>query len=145
MLRPKLPSRRLRILDLKVSDLYDFPSDHIGRKSYVTVRGHSRSIPKFKTYKGTDGYNYVRPEYGGSWDGLGNQSTYVMPDKQPYLSPLDGTYVTSRSVHREHMRKHGVEEAGDMPIGRMVRENRDVHAPVSGRDIVEAIRQLGGH
>ena len=128
------------------NSLYDFEPDHIGRKTYVTVRGHMYSVPKYKTYRGADGYNYLRPEYGGSWDGLGSPSTYVMPDKQAYLSPLDGSYVTSRSTHREHMAKHGVIEAGDMTLGSMHRpEVRDTQAPVSGRDIADAIKQLGGH
>jgi hypothetical protein len=126
-------------------DLYEFDSDYIGRKSYVSVRGHSKSIPKYKTYKGVDGYNHLLPEFGGSWDGMGAQSAYIMPDKQPYMSPLDGSYITSRSTHREHMRKHGVVEAGDIPLGGMHRQDRDVQPPISGRDIADAIQQLGGH
>lgn len=129
-----------------MNSLYDFDPDyHAGRKVYVSVRGHSRSIPKYKTYKGSDGYNYILPEYGGDWSGFGDVSAYILPDKQPYVSPLDGSYVTSRSTHREHMRRHNVIEAGDMPIGSMHRDNRDVHAPVSGGDVAQAIKQLGGH
>jgi hypothetical protein len=128
-----------------MNDLYEFDPSYIGRKVYVSVRGHSRSVPKYKTYKGCDGYNYVLPEFGGNWDGLGQTSAYVMPDKQPYLSPLDGSYVTSRSVHREHMRKHGVVEAGDIPLGAMHRPEVRESNPVSGRDIVDAIQSLGGH
>jgi len=128
-----------------VEDLYEFDSDYIGRKSYVSVRGHSKSIPKYKTYKGVDGYNHLLPRYGGDWDGMGQQSAYIMPDKQPYVSPMDGSLITSRSHHREHMRRHGVEEAGDMPIGSMHRQDRDVQPPINGRDIADTIQQLGGH
>lgn len=124
--------------------LYDYPTDHVGKRTYVSVRGHTRSVPKFKTYKGTDGFNYLLPEYGGTWDGLGSDAAYLMPDKQPYVSPLDGSLITSRSHHREHMLRHGVIEAGDMPMPTAQR-NRDVHAPVTGRDIADAIKQLGGH
>jgi hypothetical protein len=124
-----------------MDDLYEFSPDYIGRKVYVSVRGHSRSIPRYKTYRGADGYNHIHPDFGGSWDGLGQISAYILPDKQPYKSPLDGSYVTSRSTHREHMRKHGVIEAGDMVPGSMTRD-RDVHPPVSGRDIAEAIRHI---
>jgi hypothetical protein len=42
------------------------------------------------------------------------------------------------------MKKHNVVEAGDMPPP-VDQKNRDAHAPVSGRDIAEAIKQLGGH
>ena len=62
-------------------DLYEYPADHIGRKTYVHVQGHSRSVPKYKTYLGVDRRNYLLPEFGGNWDGLGNASAYVMPDK----------------------------------------------------------------
>lgn len=125
-------------------DLYDFPADHVGRKSYVSVRGHSRSIPKYKTYRGTDGRNHLLPEYGGSWDGLGNGSTFIMPDKAGYVSPLDGKYVEGRVAHRDHMKRHGVLEAGDMKIGEFSgREN----SPISGsikHDIRRAFHELGG-
>lgn len=124
-------------------DLYDFPADHIGRRTYVSVSGHVRSVPKYKTYLGTDSRNHILPEYGGEYDN-GAAGPYIMPDKQPYRSPLDGTVVTSRSQHREHMRRHGVIEAGDMPMPTR-QQNRDAHKPVSGRDIANAIRQLGGH
>ena len=127
-----------------MTDLYDYPDDFVGRRCYVSVRGHTRSIPRFKTYRGSDGYNHLLPEYGGTDDHYGDTSAYYMPDKSPYLSPMDGSYVTSRSQHREHMRKHNVIEAGDMPVS-MVQQNRDAHAPVSGRDIANAIRELGGH
>lgn len=100
-----------------MDDLYAFPSDHVGRKAFVSVRGHSKSVPKFKTYRGVDGYNHLRPEYGGSWDGLGNESTFILPDKAGYQSPMDGTVVEGRSAHREHMLRHNVLEAGDMKIG----------------------------
>ncbi len=126
-----------------MTDLYDFPDDFVGRRTYVSVRGHSKSIPRYKTYRGSDGYNHLLPDYGGE-DEYRDSSAYLMPDKSPYLSPLDGSYITSRSSHREHMRKHGVVEAGDMPPPTR-QQNRDSHAPVSGRDIAYAIKQLGGH
>jgi hypothetical protein len=126
------------------NDLYEFPSDHVGRRSYVSVRGHTRSIPKYKTYLGSDSRNHVLPEYGGSDDYMHQVSAYLLPDKGAYVSPLDGSYITSRSTHVEHMRRHGVIEAGDMPMPTQ-QKNRDVHRPVSGRDIAESIKRLGGH
>lgn len=127
-----------------MNDLYDFPSEYIGRKLFVSVRNHSRSIPKYKTYKGSDGYNHLRPEFGGVLDCSISDSVFILPDKQPYLSPIDGSYVTSRSTHREHMKRNNVIEAGDMSIGHMNGVNRDAHRQVSGHDIADAIRQLGG-
>lgn len=37
----------------------------------------------------------------------------VMPDIEPYQSMIDGTMITSRSQHREHLARHGYEEVGN--------------------------------
>ena len=125
-------------------ELYEYPDDHIGRRRYVSVRGHAKSVPAFKTYRGSDSRNHILPEYGGDGSGFGNGSAYIMPDKAAYVSPMDGALITSRSTHREHMIRHGVIEAGDMPLPTRQRD-RDAHRPVTGREIAESIRQLGGH
>ena len=41
------------------------------------------------------------------------QASMVMPDIQPYQSMADGTMITSRSHHREHLRRHGLIEVGN--------------------------------
>lgn len=38
---------------------------------------------------------------------------YVMPDIQPYTSMIDGSTITSRSHHREHLKAHGCIEIGN--------------------------------
>ena len=38
---------------------------------------------------------------------------YVVPDIQPYRSMVDGSEITSRSKHREHLRQHGCVEIGN--------------------------------
>ena len=38
---------------------------------------------------------------------------FVQNDMTGYLSPIDGTYVGSRSQHKRHMRQHGVIEVGN--------------------------------
>lgn len=123
-----------------MDDLYTFADDHVGRKSYVSVRGHARSIPKYKTYRGVDGRNYLLPEYGGTWDGLGNQATAYMPDKDGYLSPLDGKFVEGRNAHRDHMKRHNVIEAGDVRMGHMLGEK--VPLTRAHFDIRRAIAEL---
>lgn len=40
-------------------------------------------------------------------------SAIVMPDIQPYRSMVDGSIISSRSRHREHLRAHGVVEVGN--------------------------------
>lgn len=38
---------------------------------------------------------------------------YVMPDIRPYQSMIDGSYISSRSRHREHLRQHNCIEVGN--------------------------------
>ncbi len=38
---------------------------------------------------------------------------YVMGDIQPYRSTVTGEMVTSRSAHRNHLRRHGLIEVGN--------------------------------
>ena len=123
-------------------DLYDFPSDHVGRKTYVSVRGHSKSIPKYKTYRGGDGRNYLHPEFGGDWSGYSHDTAYVMPDKLAYVSPIDGKEITSRSSHREHCNRHNVYEAGDMKVGDWNNARTPRQLPPMGQSIKQAIEQI---
>jgi len=37
----------------------------------------------------------------------------VMKDIQPYISQIDGSEITSRSKHREHLRQHNCVEIGN--------------------------------
>jgi len=63
---------------------------------------------------------------------------YFIPDIEPYVSPLDGSVVGSRSHHRDHMRAHGVVEAGtDKPKPTTVKPLPDVR-----QDIREAYEML---
>ncbi len=40
---------------------------------------------------------------------------FVMPDINPYISMADGSLITSRSKHREHLRVHNCQEVGNDP------------------------------
>ena len=42
-----------------------------------------------------------------------NSGPMIMPDIQPYRSMIDGSEITSRSRHREHLREHGCIEVGN--------------------------------
>lgn len=128
-------------------DLYEFPNDYIGRKRYVNVRGHARSVPAPYTYKGADGYNHVRPEYGGSRDGAHIRTDYAaslctnfMPDIQGFVSPVDGSFISSRTQLAEHCRMHDMVQVGNDRLNPP--EDR---APLDrpGNDIKRAIEQLG--
>lgn len=122
------------------ADLYEYYSGYVGRKTFVTVVGHSRSVPKYKTYVGTDSKRHILPEFGGNLDHLPAQSAYIVPDKAGYQSPMDGQVVEGRAAHREHMKVHNVIEVGDQPIGGGQRSN----APMPGirTDIARSIQEL---
>lgn len=125
----------------KELDLYEFPADHIGWKTYVSVKGHTKSIPAYKTYKGVDGRNYLHPDFGGTWDGQAIAPT-IIPDKAAYVSPLDGKVVEGRAAHREHMNRHGVYEAGDLKIGDLSRNRNNSPMPRVADSIIQTMQQL---
>ncbi len=41
------------------------------------------------------------------------QIPHVIPDIKPYRSMVDGSMITSRSQHREHLRMHNCVEVGN--------------------------------
>ena len=49
----------------------------------------------------------------------------VMPDIQPYQSMADGSMITSRSQHREHLRAHGCIEIGNESMETKVAPSKD--------------------
>ena len=38
---------------------------------------------------------------------------HVMPDIKPYKSMITGEIISSRSKHREHLKRHGCQEIGN--------------------------------
>ena len=60
-----------------------------------------------KTYVQVDGVLYEKGTEPRS------DAPMVMGDIQPYQSMVDGTWITSRSQHREHLRQHGCIEIGN--------------------------------
>ena len=62
------------------------------RKTYIQIDG--KLIEKSKYYR-----DPVAP--------------IIMPDIQPYKSMADGSMITSRSHHREHLRQHNCIEIGN--------------------------------
>lgn len=51
----------------------------------------------------------LREEYTGA----SADAPYVMSDIQPYKSMITGEMITSRSVHRDHLRQHNCTEIGN--------------------------------
>ncbi len=68
----------------------------------------------------------------------------VMGDINPYQSMIDGTMITSRSKHREHLRQHGCVELGN-EVNHLTapRERPDVAAKERKELIVAQMQALG--
>lgn len=61
----------------------------------------------------------------------------VISDTEPYRSPIDGSIISSRSRHRDHMREHNVVEMGnEYP---KAREIDRAPLPRAGYDIVRSL------
>ena len=65
---------------------------------------------------------------------------YVQGEIQPYKSMIDGTMITSRSQHREHLRKHGCVEVGNDIHSMFEHYKRNTSADVSPQKRKELIR-----
>lgn len=62
----------------------------------------------------------------------------VMPDIAPYRSMIDGSEITSRSRHREHLREHGMQEVGnDSSLYKAPAPNYDVN-PQGRKELLRA-------
>ncbi len=59
-------------------------------------------------YKGSECVYYDAQYYDAQDAGY-----MVLPDIQPYKSMIDGSLITSRSVHRSHLKQHGCVEVGN--------------------------------
>ena len=49
----------------------------------------------------------------GSDEHIAALSPLIMGDIEPYVSMVDGSLISSRSKHREHLRQHGMVEIGN--------------------------------
>jgi hypothetical protein len=52
-------------------------------------------------------------EYTNSWSRKQEKSHYVQPDITPFVSPIDGSVIKSRSDLRVHMKHHDVVHPDD--------------------------------
>lgn len=63
---------------------------------------------------------------------------FVMPDIAPYKSMIDGSMITSRSTHREHLQAHGCIEVGNEKM-------QTNYAPISQENRRDVLRQQLGN
>lgn len=70
---------------------------------------------------------------------LGDKRHNIISDIEPYKSPIDGSTVSSRSTHRDHMRQHGVVEMGnEYPKPKAAKD-----MPKAAHDVREILQQAG--
>ena len=54
-------------------------------------------------------------------------ASMLVQDIKPFVSPIDGSEITSRSKLRAHEQRHGVKQAGDFKRGELIaKENKRV-------------------
>lgn len=103
--------------------LRDTPQTRTSTKEYddgyERIFGKKKTATRKKKYIQVDGKLvdadlFERPQ---------SSTPYVMEDMKPYRSPLDGSYVGSRSTHKAHMRQHGVIEVGNEKLTRPARKD----------------------
>ena len=64
----------------------------------------------------------------------------VMGDIEPYQSMIDGSMITSRSQHREHLRRHGCVEVGNDAMGVAEKQRKQGIPDVAPQQRHELIR-----
>lgn len=63
----------------------------------------------------------------------------LMTDIKPFVSPIDGSEISSRSKLRAHEQRHGVRQNGDFKKGEVIaRENRRVEESLKGAEMETA-------
>jgi hypothetical protein len=85
-----------------------------------------------KTYVYVDGKLVEK----GSQEHYESLGPMVMPDIQPYKSMIDGSMITSRSVHRDHLRQHGCIEVGNEKMETKLPPPKDTRKEVMRQQLV---------
>ena len=87
-----------------------------------------------RSYVQIDGVLYEKGEHSAD-----PRAPLVMPDIGEYTSMIDGSRITSRSQHREHLKRHGCVEIGNEALKQMSYYDKlpDV-APQQRKEIIRA-------
>lgn len=72
-----------------------------------------------------------------------SKSAYVVPDIQPYQSMVNGEMITSRSQHREHLKKHNCFEIGNEISAAMERPKPKADREALRRTIADVLTSKG--
>jgi hypothetical protein len=92
-----------------------------------------------KEYRWEEDSGPVRIVYGKA-EAKRSGGLQVIPDIEPFISPLDGSVVSGRRQRRDHMRAHGVVEVGNEKL----RVRNPEPLPPVQHDIKAAIEMVRG-
>lgn len=67
---------------------------------------------------------------------------FVQTDIQPYKSMVDGSMITSKSQHRDHLKQHGMVEIGNEVNAHMKQEKPKVDREGIRKSIADSIDRL---
>jgi hypothetical protein len=70
-----------------------------------------------------------------------NKSAYIVPDIHGYQSMVTGEWISSRSQHRDHLKRHGLIEIGNE---KQVNKPRELDRAGIRRAAEEAVRRVLG-
>lgn len=63
----------------------------------------------------------------------------VMSDIRPFVSPIDGSEISSRSALKAHEQRYGVKQAGDFRAGEIIaKENQRIEESLRDADMENA-------
>lgn len=68
---------------------------------------------------------------------------FVIPDISPYKSMATGEMVTSRSAHREHLKRHGLVEIGNEVKHHLSTPKKQDNREERRRAIAEVLNGMG--
>ena len=80
-------------------------------------------------------------EVSRDWTPEPTHDYHIMPDIKPYRSMIDGSEISSRSRHREHLRDHGCVEIGN--DSSLWRKPKPLESPPGLKEkIIRAVNQV---
>lgn len=62
---------------------------------------------------------------------------YIQDDIQPYRSAIDGTIITSRSQHRNHLREHNCIEIGNET--KYISQRKELESPPGLKETISRV------
>jgi hypothetical protein len=85
-----------------------------------------------KSWIQVDGKFIPKEEYHGN--NVRGPNMHVMPDIEPFVSPIDGSVISSRPHLKAHNKKHGVTNTADYSPQFLEKRAKERHLKATGQD-----------